>query len=43
MTDNNPNNACPLAYEYNEDVLEFLSLLLEEYLKQQRLNKSPPE
>lgn len=43
MIDNNPNNTLSSAYEYSEDVLEFLSLLMEEYLKQQRLNKSPPE
>lgn len=43
MTDNNPNNTTSSAYEYSEDVLEFLALLLEEYLQQQKLNKSPPE
>ena len=34
------------AYEYSEDVLEFLALLIEEDLKlkeQEKLNKSPPE
>lgn len=34
------------AYEYSEDVLEFLTLLIEEDLRQKELakqNKSPPE
>lgn len=34
------------AYEYSEDVLEFLALLIEEDLRQKKLakqNKSPPE
>lgn len=34
------------TYEFNEDILEFLALLIEEDLRQeklQKLNKSPPE
>lgn len=43
MLDSNPNNTPSSAYEYSEDVLEFLALLMEEYLEHQKLNKSPPE
>lgn len=34
------------AYEFSEDILEFLALLIEEDLRQKeadKLNKSPPE
>lgn len=34
------------AYEFSEDILEFLALLIEEDLRlkeQEKLNKSPPE
>lgn len=38
-----PNNTPLSTHEYSEDVLEFLTLLVEEYLQQQKVNKSPPE
>jgi len=43
MIDNIPNNTPLSAYEYSEDVLEFLALLIEEYLEHKKFNKSPPE
>lgn len=35
-----PNKVTP---EFNEDVLDFLTLLVEEYLRVEKLNKPPPE
>lgn len=34
MLNSNPNDTTLSINEYSEDVLEFLSLLMEEYLKQ---------
>lgn len=39
-SDNLPDKVTP---EFSKDVLEFLTLLVDEYLKVETLNKSPPE
>ena len=47
MFNNIPNNTAfetsQNTPEFSEDLLEFLALLIEEDLRQKKLNKSPPE
>lgn len=42
-TPSNKDISNEVCYEFSEDVLDFLALLLEEYLRVEKLNNAPPK
>lgn len=42
LPNNLPEGFKEPLHEFNEDMLEFLALLVEEYLRVEKLNKFPP-
>lgn len=46
VMNNTPSNkdiSNEVCHEFSEDVLDFLALLLEEYLRVEKLNNAPPK